>query len=152
MRKTLAFGVVVVLGGAILQGAEQAAPRASQGTQIVTLIGCVELEADYRKRINAGRGGALGSGAGVANEYVLTEAKPAGEGASGAAAAGGGRTYSITGRLESELKRSIGRQVEVVGFLENPQSLSAASQEVDDLPRVKVNVWHPVGDFCPAKK
>ncbi len=44
----------------------------------VTLIGCVELERDYRARKESGKGGVLGSGVGVGNEFVLSMAKPAG--------------------------------------------------------------------------
>jgi hypothetical protein len=43
----------------------------------VTLVGCVQRESDYRKAHSEGRGGALGMGAGVDNEFVLTEASPA---------------------------------------------------------------------------
>jgi hypothetical protein len=43
----------------------------------VTLVGCVQRESDYRKAHSEGRGGALGMGTGVDNEFVLTEASPA---------------------------------------------------------------------------
>ena len=37
----------------------------------VTMLGCLERETDYRTRMNAGKGGTLGTGAGLGNEFVL---------------------------------------------------------------------------------
>jgi hypothetical protein len=109
----------------------------------VTLIGCVELERDYRARKESGRGGALGSGVGVGNEFVLTNAKavPAGGRRGQAAGTGGGEDYQLTGKLEKDFLRHVGRQVEVIGIIEKDASM----------PKVNVSLWHPVGDYCPAK-
>jgi hypothetical protein len=136
-------------------------PRRAAGPGEVALIGCVELESDYRKRKDAGRGGVLGTGVGASNEYVLTMARPAqavstpGSQAGGQSSAAGAvgtagsvRDYLLTGESEEQLKRAVGRQIEVVGKIENRE---AAADDVDDLPRVTVALWHPVSDFCPAK-
>jgi hypothetical protein len=108
----------------------------------VTLVGCVELERDYRARKESGRGGVLGSGVGVGNEFVLSSAKPP-QGrsrAAGAQAAAG--DYELTGRLEKDFLRHVGRQVEVIGTIEK-------GEEID---RINVTLWHPVGDYCPGAK
>lgn len=145
MRMRIVGAVIALAAAASPVAAQQAARRSS--SSVMTLIGCVELESDYRKRVGAGRGGVLGTGIEAGDEYVLTGVTSApGEG-SGAVA----QVYSVSGRLEKELKRSIGRQIEVVGFVENPQTASADRKDVADLPRVNVNVWHPVADFCPNR-
>ena len=117
---------------------------------VATLVGCVEREADYRARVNEGKGGALGTGIGVDNEYVLTDVRtPEGVatnaevGTSGIAA-----VYSVTGRLEKELKPSVGRMVQVLGFVENP---GAAGTHVPDLPRIDVNAWRAINEPCPGR-
>jgi hypothetical protein len=46
----------------------------SQTQQQVTLVGCIQREAEYRQAAGSGRGGALGTGAGVGNEFVLVNA------------------------------------------------------------------------------
>jgi hypothetical protein len=147
-----------------------AAPAAGVAAQEVTLIGCVEFEQDYRKRMAAGRGGVLGTGAGANDEFVLTNVRPAkaeqaGRAASTAGAQGrtgatgtsgvgsGGGVYTLTGDQETNLKRDVGRQIEVVGKIENAgeRSTGADITDISDLPRIAITTWHPVGDFCPAK-
>jgi hypothetical protein len=121
----------------------QAPPAAREGE--VALIGCIEMERDYRARKESGRGGALGSGVGVGNEFVLTMAKPVAtgrRGQGGAAANAAGRDYELTGKLEKELLRYVGRQVEVIGVIEKAD---------DPMPAINITLWHPVGDYCPAK-
>jgi hypothetical protein len=144
----------------------------------VALIGCVEFETDYRKRQDAGRGGVLGSGVGQSNEFVLTMARRApaastpesraggNAGDSARASAGSGRdassaapvgtagsaaVYMLTGDAESELKRAVGKQVEIVGTIENADSSKPGATDVSNLPRVNIALWHPVADFCPAE-
>jgi hypothetical protein len=123
-------------------------PAAATSAQVaregeVTLIGCVELERDYRARKESGRGGVLGSGVGVGNEFVLSMAKPAAAGRRGQGAAGEGTDYRVTGRLEKDFLRYVGRLVEVVGTLEKGDGT---------MQNVNVMLWHPVGDYCPAAK
>ena len=138
----------------------QAAPAA--GTE-VTLVGCVEFEQDYRKRMVAGRGGVLGSGVGATDEFVLTNVRPADAAHAAAGTSGargnkpelgaGGGVYTLTGDQEKNLKRDVGRQVEVVGKIENAgkRSTGADVTDISDLPRIAISTWHTVGDFCPAK-
>ena len=134
--------VVVVVASAAPQAQEK--PPANE----IAVIGCVELERDYRARKESGKGGVLGSGVGVGNEFVLTNARRIAAPGRGRGAALGtsgtpGIDYSLTGRLERELLRSVGRQIEVVGVIEDGKQ--------DDLQVLEINLWHPVSDFCPNK-
>ena len=172
----IAGSVAIALATAVTAGADsqaaargQGAPAAAAGetAKEVTLIGCVEFEQDYRKRMTAGRGGVLGSGVGATDEFVLTNVRPAqsevgtagraGRGAAGATtgspAGSGGGVYTLTGPQEQNLKRDVGRQVEVVGTIENAGKPSTGAEltDISDLPRIAIKTWHPVGDFCPSK-
>jgi hypothetical protein len=135
----MSVGMVALGTGA---GAQTPATREGE----VTLIGCVEMERDYRARKESGRGGALGSGVGVGNEFVLTNAKPvpAGGRRGQAVGTGGapGMDYEIGGKLEKDMLRYVGRQVEVIGTIEKGSGAMSS---------VNVTLWHPVGDYCPAK-
>ena len=135
-------GLIVVLASAAPQAQEK--PAANE----IAVIGCVELERDYRARKESGKGGVLGSGVGVGNEFVLSNARtiPApgrGRGAAVGTTGTPGTDYSLTGRLERELLRSVGRQVEVVGVIE--------ADKQGELQVMQINLWHPVSDFCPNK-
>jgi hypothetical protein len=138
MTRTWA-GIALTL--ALLAAVRVAAQDAAKANE-VALVGCIELERDYRARKDAGRGGVLGSGVGVGNEFVLSNAKPAAGRRAGATPAPPG-DYELTGRLERDFLRHVGRQVEVVGTLEKND---------DGLDRINVSLWHPVGDYCPPAK
>lgn len=127
----------VVHGNMKIQAAQEQAARDGE----VTLIGCVELERDYRARKASGRTG--GGGVGVGNEFVLSSAKPAAAGRRGAGASPGAPgDYQLTGRLEKDFLRYVGRQVEVIG---------SVGKGSDGMSTIDVSLWHPVGDYCPAK-
>ena len=129
--------IVSLLGAAPLLSAQ---PPKDAGKEI-RIAGCVQWEKDYRKQRNEGRGGALGTGVGVGNEFVLTMVKP--DGARKATA------YSITGDREKELGRRIGQQIEVIGVIEDDGK--ADSERFGDLPRIRMTAWVPIKDFCPAQ-
>ena len=86
---------------------------------------------------------------------VGTSGRTAGEAAAAGAApnreAGGG-VYTLTGPLEKSLKREIGRQVTIVGTIENAgeRDTGADVRDVSDLPRIEISTWHPVGGVCPG--
>lgn len=181
--RLIAGATVIAFGIASAVAADQQAPSQAQkqGERVataalapneVTLVGCVEFEQDYRKRMAAGRGGALGSGVGANDEFVLTNTRPAaslvgttGSGSTQARNAGratagnagssgsGGGVYTLTGPQEKNLKRDVGRQVEVVGVIENAGKPETGAEltDISDLPRIAIKTWHPVNDFCPAK-
>lgn len=140
----------------------QAAGTPSRNAQAkpaeVTLIGCVEPEKEYRARLDAAKGGPLGTGVGQGDEFVLRGAAPApanGERATqqeAVATSGQRGDYMLTGKPEDELKRYVGRQVEVVGVVQPFEANESATEARDRLPRLAITNWHPVGDFCPAGK
>ena len=164
----IAGSAAVLLATAMTTAAEPQTPARRQGEPIaapitVTLVGCVEFEQDYRKRMVAGRGGVLGSGVGASDEFVLTNVRPtdtqvgtsgrSGRGNAPANPGAGGGVYSLTGPQEKNLKRDVGRQIEVIGVLENAGKASTGAEltDISDLPRIAISTWHPVNDFCPSK-
>lgn len=130
---TLSFAIAIV--AASLPLTAQASRSADKEVRIA---GCVQWEKDYRSARNEGAGGAVGTGIGVGNEFVLTMVKP--EGSRKATA------YSITGDREKELGRRIGQQVEVIGVIEDEGK--ADSERVGDLPRIRMTGWVPLKDTC----
>jgi hypothetical protein len=135
----VSVGLAMLIG--LPQGVHGLAQEQKETPKEVTLIGCVELERDYRARKDTGRGGVLGSGVGVGNEFVLSNAKPGRTRRGGPTAPAG--DYELTGRHERDFLRHVGRQVEVVGILEKSD---------DGIDRIDVSLWHPVGDYCPPAK
>jgi len=130
--------VLVVAIATIFVAAVPALGNADGQGKEVRVVGCVQWEKDYRSARHFGNGGALGTGIGVGNEFVLTKVKPE-----------GGRTataYSITGDREKELGRRIGQQIQVIGVVENEGKPD--SGHFGDLPRIKMTAWIPVKDAC----
>ncbi|HYS27853.1 MAG TPA: hypothetical protein VEP46_19730 [Vicinamibacterales bacterium] len=136
--RSIAVSLVVSLLGAV---APALAQSASDAAREVRISGCVQWEKDYRKERSEGRGGALGTGLGVGNEFVVTMVKP--EGGRKATA------YSITGDREKELGRRIGQQIEVIGVIEDEGKPDA--DRFGDLPRIRMTAWVPIKDSCPAQ-
>jgi hypothetical protein len=108
-------------------------PRPS-GDQ-VTVSGCIQREADYRRSTGAGRGGAVGTGAGVANEFILANAMMSrGVGSSsstGASSTATGTTgtnntaYELTGPNEGQAATHVGKRVEITGTLKSTDTAPA---------------------------
>jgi len=80
----------------------------------VSLTGCIQREADYRRQHDSGKGGFLGFGGGLGNEYVLINASPR-RGSRDCATASGGEAYELTGSEEGDLKRFVGQRVAITG-------------------------------------
>jgi hypothetical protein len=101
--------------------------------QRVTVVGCIQSEQDYRRAKDAGRGGALGTGVGAGNEFVLIDASmstgaAATAGTAGAKAEAPGATgtggaapssaaYELTGANEAQAGQHVGHRVEISGML-----------------------------------
>jgi hypothetical protein len=111
---------------------------AQTGTQPetpITLVGCLQREADYRKEQSAGRGGAVGTGTGLGNEFVLVNASIAAAGAPTPSATtemdckpgGTGEAYELTGNRERELERFVGRRIEITGMLKRAETEAAGT-------------------------
>ena len=81
----------------------------------ISLIGCIQREADYRRQHGSGKGGFLGFGGGLGNEYVLVHASPR-RGSRDCATASGGEAYELTGSGEGDLKPFIGQPVAITGM------------------------------------
>lgn len=133
----LALSVVAFAQGAAQQPTQpQTQPGArSSADEQVTITGCVQREADYRKAHEAGRGGVAGTGMGVGNEFVLTDASSATSatrtesettGTSGTAAAA--TAYELTGPNEGDVAQFVGKRVEIRG------KLKAAETDVSGRP------------------
>lgn len=96
--------------------------RTSAGGQI-TVTGCVQREADYRRARDAGRGGVAGTGVGAGNEFILSDAtassstKAGSEPSSPTGTSGSSTAYELTGPNEGKVGEFIGRRVEITGML-----------------------------------
>lgn len=91
------------------------APAATQSGQQVKLIGCIQRESDYRQARDKGKGGVAGTGIGVADEFVLTNASMATQGLSDAGPVD--PAYELTGANEAKAKDFVGKRVEISGTL-----------------------------------
>jgi hypothetical protein len=102
-----------------------AQPQASAPAETVTVTGCVQREADYRKARDAGRGGVANTGVGAGNEFILAEASMPGAATSTrgadaptpAATTGGTAAFELTGTGEGKAEQFIGKRVEISGTL-----------------------------------
>lgn len=103
-----------------------AQPQAAGAAQQVTVTGCIQREADFRKARDAGRGGVANTGVGVGNEFILAEASMPGAGATAtrgagepgpAATTGGTAAFELTGAGEGKAEQFIGKRVEISGML-----------------------------------
>jgi hypothetical protein len=104
----------------------------AQSGSPISLVGCIQREADYRKANDAGRGGAAATGLGLGNEYVLVNAMPAAgatgsQGVADCSAATGGSAYELSGSKEGELAQFVGRRVELVGMMKNSDTAVGTS-------------------------
>jgi hypothetical protein len=114
------------------QTTTSAPQQAGSAGQTVTVVGCIQSEADYRKARNLGRGGTAGTGVGVGNEFVLIDAKMASAGAPPAAGAATGTTrtaaqaYKLTAANEGKASQFVGKRVEVTGTLKPAETAGAA--------------------------
>jgi hypothetical protein len=137
----LASGMVLAAQGAGQQPSQpqtQPSTRSSADEQI-TVTGCIQREADYRRAHDAGKGGAVGTGVGVGNEFVLTNASastttpgaPPAEPSSPTGTAGttaaGSMAYELTGTNEGQASQFVGRRVEISGRLK-PAETSAGGK------------------------
>lgn len=120
---------------------------------VVTVVGCVQRETDYRAQINDGKGGVAGTGAGAANEFVLRSVRSVSSDTLKPRSTTGAspeEVYSVTGNLERELERAVGHQVAVSGYVEVAKT--EGTEKVKDLPRLNAIGWHTVSQQCPETR
>jgi hypothetical protein len=118
--KAQLFVTAAVLAAAPFVAAPRAIEQTPSGTaqkgdQQITITGCIQREADYRKAQDKGRGGVAGTGVGAGDEFVLTSATSSGGDAQKAAAAG--NDYELTGANEKLAAAHVGHRVEIAGVL-----------------------------------
>jgi len=82
----------------------------------ISVVGCIQPETEYRQLNNSGKGGFLGFGGGLGDEYVLVNASRGADGAFGdCTTASGGEAYELTGSGEDDLKPFVGQRVAITG-------------------------------------
>jgi len=82
----------------------------------IALAGCIQRETEYRRQNNSGKGGFLGFGGGLGDEYVLVNASRGADGAFGdCTTATGGEAYELTGSAEDDLEPFVGQRVAITG-------------------------------------
>ena len=122
----VAFGMVAFAQAPAQEPRGAGSPSPQQGTageERVTVMGCIQREADFRRARDAGRGGVAGTGVGAGNEFVLVSASmaTAGTGRAGSAGAAGtsGVTaeYELTGKNEGQASQFVGKRVEISGMV-----------------------------------
>jgi hypothetical protein len=113
------------------------------------VIGCLQRESDYRRAHNLGKGGAVGTGIGGGDEFVLINGSSATSAAAPAnldcAREGGGEAYELTGPREDALKPFVGRAVQISGI----RKKAAVRQPVGT---TSTSEARPTGGFDPLKK
>jgi len=70
--------LVVVIASVVAAALPAFAQAGRDNGKEVRIVGCVQWEKEYRRLRHEGPGGALGSGIGVGNEFVLAMVKPDG--------------------------------------------------------------------------
>jgi hypothetical protein len=118
MTRQLAWGVTA----AALMSAAAVAPGRAQDIEIedtpITLVGCVVREADYRRQHEAARGGFLGLGGGVGDEFILVNASRGTTGPDGdCGTLTGGEDFELTGSEEEAVEAFVGQRVVLTGML-----------------------------------
>ena len=158
-------------------GQNPSTATAKQPAQEVTIVGCVQREADYRRLRDQGRGGVAGTGVGAGDEFVLINASSAnskgtvgtaGAGASAATdAAAGTMSYELSGSSEKDAAQFVGRRVEITGRLKAeeigpsgptggptagapPAGIDAASTDLK-LRELEVSSVRAASGPCPAQ-
>jgi hypothetical protein len=86
----------------------------------ITMLGCLERESDYRTRMQAGKGGTLGTGLGLGNEFVLVTGERC--------SSGSGEAFELTGNREKELEPFVGFTIEITGRLKEAKMDPATGQ------------------------
>jgi hypothetical protein len=116
-----AAAVLIFAMTASTNAAGQAGQASSKTESQITLVGCLQREADYRKEHESGRGGPASTGLGLKNEYVLVNASTAGttDATPMCTGSGTGEAYELTGKRERDLEKFVGRAVQITGTLKN---------------------------------
>jgi hypothetical protein len=139
-------------------------PTAQTPAHQVTITGCVQSEADYRKAKNLGRGGAASTGVGVGDEFVIVNASSAPEAGATAQPAPTGTSgttssaYEVTGPGEEQLKQHVGKRVEITGTVKAAEKVEGKPTGGADpmgqdlqLSELEITTVHATTGECPAR-
>ena len=116
----LAIGMAAFAQWTLQAQAANTSTQQKNAEQQVTVSGCIQREADFRRARDAGRGGVAGTGVGVGNEFVLINASMSPAVAapgSPAGTSGAGMAYELTGSNEKQAEQFVGQRVEISGKL-----------------------------------
>lgn len=149
MTRRFVFGMTAAaaLTLAAAQGSAQDDDDLDVQEQPVSLTGCVMRETDYRRLNNSGKGGFLGFGGGLGDEYVLVNAARGSAGPVGdCSRQAGGEAFELEGSAEEDLEAFVGRAVTIDGILNEAEIDPATGrptggrQAGDDLKLFEVDV------------
>ena len=148
MWSTAAIACMLVSLTAAQEKKDQARGKSSGGEDIVTVLGCVQKESAYRAQNNEGKGGATNTGVGVANEFMLRSAKTVNAETLKPIDNRGSNidSYRLTGKLEGDVKPTVGQQIAVTGYV--VKASSEGTNKVKDLAMLNVLSWRKVADRC----
>src|SRR5688572_20579467 len=135
MRISGGAGCAALLALAVAASAQQpptqppSASSTASPAQELTVTGCVQREADYRRARDAGGGGAAGTGVGVDNEFVLINASIGSAGLATPTGTSGtapsSAAYEMTGPNEGKLADHVGKRVEIRGKLKAAETTAS---------------------------
>jgi hypothetical protein len=117
MKTPLACGLAAAALSFVLAPEIYAKDEIDVEKEPISVMGCVQRETEYRRLNNSGKGGFLGFGGGLGNEYVLVNASRNADGAFGdCSTTGGGEAYELTGPAEEDLEAFVGQRVAINGI------------------------------------
>jgi len=116
MNIRVACGLTAAALSSLLGTQAYAADELKAEERPISLAGCIQRETEYRRQNNSGKGGFLGFGGGLGDEYVLVNASRGADGAFGdCTTATGGEAYELTGSGEGDLEPFVGQRVAITG-------------------------------------
>ena len=145
------------------------AARQATTDERVTVVGCVQREEDYRRAHNMPRGGAVGTGVGAGDEFVLVSASMAGRPTGTAGRTANETEFELTGPAEAKLTQYVGKRVEIAGSLKPvavdasgrptggttagrpPQGVDVTSEDLK-LRELEVGSVRSASGTCPATR
>jgi hypothetical protein len=132
MKKTVTFSAVMgaALATVAIASAQSQPATRTADQESVTLVGCIQREADFRSARDAGKGGVAGTGVGAGNEFILTNASMSKDSASGTAGATGtsgsaSAAYELSGTGEGQASAFVGKRVEITGKLKPAETTAS---------------------------
>jgi hypothetical protein len=122
MNRRIAWvvGASLLVGSAVFaQSNGPAATLDIEDETPISLVGCIQRETEYRRQNDSGKGGFLGFGGGLGDEYVLVNASRGFPGVDGdCTTATGGDAFELKGSAEEDLEAFVGQRVAISGMLD----------------------------------